>query len=150
MVPGPENVGELSAACCRIVLRNQYQGGACGAAGPTSAPGSAVERPARRTPGRALAGQHDQQAYSPSPLMRCYTGSLFCSLLSGGASARRWPFDPDPLADVCARASFRLVKLGIMRSMHVIARTRRTVAEGMTSSSSPPSAWARLCTASRA
>ena len=33
------------------------QGGACGAAGPASAPGSAVERPARRTPGH-VTGAH--------------------------------------------------------------------------------------------
>jgi hypothetical protein len=30
-----------------------FKSGACGAAGPASAPGSAVERPARRTPGHA-------------------------------------------------------------------------------------------------
>ena len=34
-----------------MALSTNYQGGACGAAGPASAPGSAVERPARRTPG---------------------------------------------------------------------------------------------------
>jgi hypothetical protein len=37
-----------------------------------------------------------------------------------------------------------------MRSMVVSARTRRTGAAVMASSSSPPSAWARLCAASRA
>ena len=46
----------LSTAHCRI---EPYldQGGACGAAGPASAPGSAVERPARRTPGH-VTGAH--------------------------------------------------------------------------------------------
>ena len=34
-----------------IAHAGRTQGGACGAAGPASAPGSAVERPARRTPG---------------------------------------------------------------------------------------------------
>jgi len=36
------------------VLENQ--GGACGAAGPASAPGSALARPARRTPGHTRQG----------------------------------------------------------------------------------------------
>jgi hypothetical protein len=44
-----------------------------------------------------------------------------------------------PSSDVCSRAWSRLVKLGIMRSMPVIAKTRRTAMAGMTSSSSPPS-----------
>jgi hypothetical protein len=53
----------LPAAPCRAArsalpncVGTENQGGACGAAGPASAPGSAVERPARRTPGHATAG----------------------------------------------------------------------------------------------
>jgi hypothetical protein len=54
------------------------------------------------------------------------------------------------VAAVCVRASGRLVKLGIILSMPVSAKTRRTVVLGMTSSTSRPSASARLYTAMRA
>ena len=42
------------------LCRSNDQGGACGAAGPASAPGSALGRPARRTPGHTLAVSADQ------------------------------------------------------------------------------------------
>jgi len=84
--------------------------------------------------------------FSSSSLMAYCATSLFSWLPSGAPSARRWPFGPS--ADVCVRASSKVVKLGIMRSMLVIARTRRTGAAAIASSSSPPSAWARLCAAS--
>ena len=83
---------------------------------------------------------------SSSSLMAYCATSLFSWLPSGAPSARRWPFGPS--ADVCARASSKVVKFGIMRSMPVIARTRRTGAAAIASSTSPPSAWARLCAAS--
>ena len=47
-----------------IRMRHQclttIKSGACGAAGPASAPGSALGRPAQRTPGRTLAASADQ------------------------------------------------------------------------------------------
>ena len=52
---GPARRGSTSlhVACVAELSRVLDQGGACGAAGPASAPGLSLGRPARRTPGRA-------------------------------------------------------------------------------------------------
>src|SRR5689334_10859882 len=52
-------------------------------------------------------------------------------------------------ASACARASSRLGKVGIRWSIPVTAKMRRTVTAAMTSSTSSPSAWARLCPRTR-
>jgi hypothetical protein len=58
--------------------------------------------------------------------------------------------DRGAVADGGPRASFRLGKLGMRRSMPVNANTRSTMAlAGMTSRNSPPSARARLCARTR-
>jgi hypothetical protein len=46
--------------CVAESCRSWNQGAACGAAGPASAPGSALERPARRTPGHIRPGRRSR------------------------------------------------------------------------------------------
>ena len=99
------------------------------------------KRPGERLPGLlrgALKGvrQFTSWARAAAGLRR---GISFSSLAAVAVRA----------AGVCARASARLVKLGITRSIAVSAKTRRTVVLGMTSSTSRPSASARLCAAIR-
>src|SRR5689334_9664173 len=95
--------------------------------------GPSIPRRPVRNIGRSGLLTRDQLAASSAPLV------LGC--LSGRPSARRCPFDPfgpfspfGPLADACARASSRLVKLGMMWSTPVIVKTRSTALPGMTSS----------------
>jgi len=79
------------------------QGGACGAAGPASAPGSAVERPARHTPG------HTRQAGKSTSAHATQTGTARSRLLApdcparshcvkGGPAGRRFVQTLDPAA----------------------------------------------------
>jgi len=76
--------------------RSYDQGGACGAAGPASAPGSAFRsRPARRTPGRSSEPRADQGAHTPrygaahSHLPRLQLSSSRPPRLGGSLQSRR-------------------------------------------------------------
>ena len=74
----------------------------------------------------------------PGLLRRALKGARQCTgwrrprrLASGAASpSSRWRLWPFALAAVCARASARVVKLGITRSIAVSAKTRRTAVSG--------------------
>jgi len=80
-----------------------YQGGACGAAGPASAPGSALGRPARRTPGHTHApadqgGSQSRRQAGDSRLSHCRLSvvAIVAWMAPSGASLTSATLSPGP------------------------------------------------------
>jgi len=108
--PGRSDLGITAIDCMQIALgrcggcvaKAKHQGGACGAAGPASAPGSALGRPARRTPGHTQPGRlqispalgyalEQPAARAPRPDRLALTSTCTGWRLRRSRRARAWP-----------------------------------------------------------